>query len=112
MPFFLFFDTPTMHIKSIVYQQHCYDFLKNLIPWQDSNPGLLFLRQMRCRLPPIESLIPEKMIKSLACSSSQMSLSTDVMRAVRLKSTLAVAGEVAISGPLQEFHGEVHHNLK
>jgi hypothetical protein len=52
------------------------------------------------------------MIKSLACSSSQMSLSTDVMRAVRLKSTLAVAGEVAISGPLQEFHGEVHHNLK
>jgi hypothetical protein len=23
---------------------------KNLIPWQDSNPGLLFLRRMQCPL--------------------------------------------------------------
>jgi hypothetical protein len=23
---------------------------KNLIPWRDSNPGLLFLRRMRCPL--------------------------------------------------------------
>jgi hypothetical protein len=29
-------------------QQHCYIcFPKNLTPWWDSNPGLLFLRQMR-----------------------------------------------------------------
>jgi hypothetical protein len=49
MPYFLFFNKQTMHIKSIVgSQQHCYDFLKHLIPWRDSNPDLLFLG--RCRL--------------------------------------------------------------
>jgi hypothetical protein len=35
------FNTQAMHIKSLS-QQHCYDFpKKNLIPWLDSNPGLL-----------------------------------------------------------------------
>jgi hypothetical protein len=41
MPLFLLFNTQTMHIKSFYTQQHCYVFLKNLIPWRDSNPGLL-----------------------------------------------------------------------
>jgi hypothetical protein len=35
------FKTQTMHIKSFYTQQHCYVSLKNLIPWRDSNPGLL-----------------------------------------------------------------------
>jgi hypothetical protein len=30
-----------MPIKSFYTQQHCYVSLKNLIPWRDSNPGLL-----------------------------------------------------------------------
>jgi hypothetical protein len=51
MPSFLFFNTQTMPIKSIVHtQQHCYDFRKKLKPWRVSNPGLLFLLRMRCRL--------------------------------------------------------------
>jgi hypothetical protein len=35
------FNTQTMHIKSFYTQQHCYVTLKNLIPWRDSNTGLL-----------------------------------------------------------------------
>jgi hypothetical protein len=35
------FNTQTMHTKSFCTQQHCNVFPKNLIPWQDSNPGLL-----------------------------------------------------------------------
>jgi hypothetical protein len=35
------FNTKTMHIKSFYTLQHCYVSLKNLIPWRDSNPGLL-----------------------------------------------------------------------
>jgi hypothetical protein len=35
------FNTQTMHNKSFYTQRHCYVFLKNLIPWWDSNPGLL-----------------------------------------------------------------------
>jgi hypothetical protein len=31
-------------------QQHCYEFLRNLTPWRDSNRGILFLRRMQCRL--------------------------------------------------------------
>jgi hypothetical protein len=39
MPLFLFFNTQTMHIMSVdCAMQHCYDTLKNLIPWRDSNP--------------------------------------------------------------------------
>jgi hypothetical protein len=34
-------------IKVDCTQQHYYDFLKNLIPWRDSNPGLLSQRRMR-----------------------------------------------------------------
>jgi hypothetical protein len=38
MPLFVL----SMHIiKSFYTQQHCYGSLKNLIPWRDSNPGLL-----------------------------------------------------------------------
>jgi hypothetical protein len=33
-------NTQTMH-KSFYTQQYCYVFPKNLIPWRDSNPGLL-----------------------------------------------------------------------
>jgi hypothetical protein len=34
--------------KSSQYlQQHCHVTLKNLKPWRDSNPGLMFFRQMR-----------------------------------------------------------------
>jgi hypothetical protein len=35
------FNTQTMHIKSFYTQKNCYVFPKNLIPWRDSNPGLL-----------------------------------------------------------------------
>jgi hypothetical protein len=35
------FNTQTLHIKSLYTQQHCYVFLKYLIPWWDPNPGLL-----------------------------------------------------------------------
>jgi hypothetical protein len=35
------FNTQTMHFKSFYTQQHCVS-LKNLMPWRDSNPGLLF----------------------------------------------------------------------
>jgi hypothetical protein len=38
----------TKHKKLSYTQQHCYDLPKNLMPWRDSNPGLLFLRRMRC----------------------------------------------------------------
>jgi hypothetical protein len=41
MPLFLLFNTQTMHIKSFYTQKHCYIFPKNLIPWRDSNLGLL-----------------------------------------------------------------------
>jgi hypothetical protein len=34
------FNTQTMHIKLFYPQQHCC-FPKNLLPWWDSNPGLL-----------------------------------------------------------------------
>jgi hypothetical protein len=50
MPSFLSFDTQTMHIKLIILNRICYVFPKNLIPWRDSNPSLLFLRPMRCPL--------------------------------------------------------------
>jgi hypothetical protein len=51
MPLFLFFNTQTMHINSIVHNSiDMYDFLNNLIPRRDSNNGLLFLRRMQCRL--------------------------------------------------------------
>jgi hypothetical protein len=39
----LYFSTQTMRIKSFYTQQHCNVFPKILIPWQDSNPGLLVL---------------------------------------------------------------------
>jgi hypothetical protein len=35
------FNTQTIHIKSFYTQQHCYVSPKNLIPWRDSNPGLV-----------------------------------------------------------------------
>jgi hypothetical protein len=38
-----------MHIKPITYpQQHWYVLRKNLTPLRDPNPGLLFLRKIRC----------------------------------------------------------------
>jgi hypothetical protein len=43
IPLFLFFNTQTIYST----QQQSYDFLKNLIPWRDSNPGFLFLSQCR-----------------------------------------------------------------
>jgi hypothetical protein len=49
-PIYLFY-TQTMHIKSIVHNSLAMTSLKTLhIPWRDSNPGLLFLRQMRSLL--------------------------------------------------------------
>jgi hypothetical protein len=35
------FNKQTTHIKSLYTQQHCHVFPKPLIPWRDSNPGLL-----------------------------------------------------------------------
>jgi hypothetical protein len=49
MPLFIFFDTETIHFKPIILV-HCYVFPKNHLPRRDSNPGLLFLRRMRCPL--------------------------------------------------------------
>jgi hypothetical protein len=50
--FISLFNTQTMHTYEVysTTQYHCYDFLKKLTSWRDSNPGLLFLRRMRCRL--------------------------------------------------------------
>jgi hypothetical protein len=45
------FNTHTMHIKSFYTQQNCYAFPKNLIPWRDSNPGLLGC-DVHCATPP------------------------------------------------------------
>jgi hypothetical protein len=39
MPSFLLFNTQTMHV--ILYTTSLRCFPKNLIPWRDSNPGLL-----------------------------------------------------------------------
>jgi hypothetical protein len=45
------FQHTNMHIiKLITRNRHCYVFFKNLIPWRDSNPGLLYLRRKRCPL--------------------------------------------------------------
>jgi hypothetical protein len=42
------FNTQTMHIKSILHNSITrFDFLRT---WRDSNPGLLFLRRIQCRL--------------------------------------------------------------
>jgi hypothetical protein len=41
MLLFLLFNRQAMHFKSFDTQQHCYGSLKNIIPWRDSNPGLL-----------------------------------------------------------------------
>jgi hypothetical protein len=46
------FNTQTMHIKSFYTQQHCYVFPKNLLPWRDSNPGLLVPEgDVHCTMP-------------------------------------------------------------
>jgi hypothetical protein len=46
MPFFSF-SAHDHCILSLCTQQHCYDVSKNLLPWRDTNPGLLFPRRMR-----------------------------------------------------------------
>jgi hypothetical protein len=49
MPLLIYLNTQATRIKSIVCAQlHDYDFSNYLIPWRDTNPGLLFL--MRCQL--------------------------------------------------------------
>jgi hypothetical protein len=47
MTLFLFFYAQTMQLVNYT-QQRCYAFPKNFIPRQDSNPGLLSMRRMRC----------------------------------------------------------------
>jgi hypothetical protein len=49
MPLFLFFNTQTMHIKSIVHNSIAMTS-KKPYTLRDSNQGLLFLRRMRRRL--------------------------------------------------------------
>jgi hypothetical protein len=49
MTFFLFFNTQKMLIESIIRNSIAMTSLK-LMHWRDSNPGLLLLRRMRCRL--------------------------------------------------------------
>jgi hypothetical protein len=44
MPWFFFFNTQVLHIKSIVHNSIVMTFSKSLIPWRDSNPGILFQR--------------------------------------------------------------------
>jgi hypothetical protein len=40
---FYFSGIHTNNLKKIIHNYlHCFDFPKNLIPWWDSNPGLLF----------------------------------------------------------------------
>jgi hypothetical protein len=43
MPSFLLFNTQTILVKSKTHKSIAMFFLKNLIPWRDSNPGLLSL---------------------------------------------------------------------
>jgi hypothetical protein len=43
-------NTQTMHIKSITHNSIAMCSLKIFIPLRNSNPGLLFLRRMRCPL--------------------------------------------------------------
>jgi hypothetical protein len=44
--FFLFYNTQTMHIKSIKHINIAIFPIKKLTPWRDSSPGLLFLRRL------------------------------------------------------------------
>jgi hypothetical protein len=47
----MFLNKQTMHLKSIVHNSIATtSYVKNLTPWRDSNPGLLFLRRMHCQL--------------------------------------------------------------
>jgi hypothetical protein len=49
MALFLFLETQTMHMYYVKNtQKHCHVFLKSLLPWRDSNPGLPSLRRLRC----------------------------------------------------------------
>jgi hypothetical protein len=50
MPLFLFFRTQTRHIKTVIHYSIAMFSPKNLITWQESNPGLQLLRRMRCPL--------------------------------------------------------------
>jgi hypothetical protein len=50
MSLFLFFNTQTKHIESIIHNSIAMFFPKNPMPWRESNPGLLFPRQIRCPL--------------------------------------------------------------
>jgi hypothetical protein len=50
MPLLIFFQHTNNAYLVDLTQEHCYDCLKNPIPWRDSNPGLLILKRMRCRL--------------------------------------------------------------
>jgi hypothetical protein len=51
-------NTQTRHIKSFYTQQHCYVSLKNLIPWRDSNPGLLVPQADAMSIAPFHWAIP------------------------------------------------------
>jgi hypothetical protein len=43
MPSFIFFNTQTMHVKSVFHSSIAMFSLKNLPLWRVSNPGLLFM---------------------------------------------------------------------
>jgi hypothetical protein len=60
--------TPLSASKYVNYiRQHCYFFLKNLIPRRDSNPGLLFLRQMRCPVRHAARSITSIAVETFSC---------------------------------------------
>jgi hypothetical protein len=47
------------HINSIVHNSIAKTSCKTFLSWRESNPGLLFLRRMRCRL---RRTAPEQLI--------------------------------------------------
>jgi hypothetical protein len=47
---FMYFSTHKQCILSGQYSTALLGLPKSIIPWRDSNPGILLLRRMRCRL--------------------------------------------------------------
>jgi hypothetical protein len=59
------FNTQTMHIKLYTTAQLC--FPKNLIPWRDSNPGLLVPKADAMSTVTYRQGITKKLAKTIFC---------------------------------------------
>jgi hypothetical protein len=65
------FSTNKHCILSQLYAISLLYLPKNLTPWRDSNPGLLFLRRMRCPLATNELQFSTKPLKNLVCTHTE-----------------------------------------